>query len=64
MKPILAITMGDPAGIGPEIVVQALRSRRLWDACRPVVLGRRPALEAAARRLRAQIVFDPVGTRM
>jgi 4-hydroxythreonine-4-phosphate dehydrogenase len=64
MKPILAITMGDPAGIGPEIVVKGLRSRRLWNACRPVVLGRRPALEAAARRLGARIVFDAVGGRM
>ena len=61
MKPILAITMGDPAGIGPEIVVKALGSPRLRSACRPVVVGRRPVLEAAARRLRAKVAFDPVG---
>lgn len=64
MKPILAITMGDPAGVGPEIVVKALGSRRLWRACRPVVIGRRPALEAAARSLKSRIAFDPVGTRL
>lgn len=64
MKPLLAITMGDPAGIGPEIVVKALGSGRLWRACRPVVVGRRPVLEAAARRLRAKVVFDTAGARL
>lgn len=61
MKPILAITMGDPAGIGPEIVVKALGSPRLWKVCRPVVLGRLPVLEAAARAIDPDIVFVPVG---
>src|SRR5512139_3226969 len=64
MKPLLAITMGDPDGVGPEIVVKGLGSRRLWNACRPVVIGRRPALEAAAGRLGAKIAFDAVGTRL
>jgi 4-hydroxythreonine-4-phosphate dehydrogenase len=64
MKPLLAITMGDPGGIGPEIVVKALGSPRLRRACRPVVLGRRPVLEAAARRLRAKVVFDIAGARL
>ena len=39
MKPHLAITMGDPAGIGPEIVARALAQRELREACNPVVLG-------------------------
>jgi 4-hydroxythreonine-4-phosphate dehydrogenase len=37
--PILAITVGDPSGIGPEIVVKAIRDPRVVDACRPVIYG-------------------------
>ena len=39
MKPILAITMGDPAGIGPEIVVRALSHESTYQKCRPIVTG-------------------------
>lgn len=38
-KPILAVTMGDPAGIGPEIIVKALSSPAVHRVCRPVVVG-------------------------
>jgi 4-hydroxythreonine-4-phosphate dehydrogenase len=38
-KPIVAITMGDPAGIGPEIVVKTLSDRSVWDICRPLIVG-------------------------
>ena len=39
MKPKLAITMGDPAGIGPEIVVRALSRPETYEKCRPIVTG-------------------------
>lgn len=38
-KPIIAITLGDPAGIGPEIVVKALMNTQLYTVCRPLVIG-------------------------
>jgi len=38
-KPIIGITMGDPAGVGPEIVVKALTDRAVYERCRPVVIG-------------------------
>lgn len=38
-KPIVAITMGDPAGIGPEVVVKALQKGDLQKICRPLVVG-------------------------
>jgi len=38
-KPLLAITMGDPAGIGPEIIVKALGEPRLYDICTPLVVA-------------------------
>ena len=37
--PIIGITMGDPAGVGPEIIIKALSDRALYDICRPVVFG-------------------------
>jgi len=39
MLPRIAITMGDPAGIGPEIVVLAHRRKELFSWCLPVVYG-------------------------
>src|SRR5688572_4041044 len=39
MKPRIAVTLGDPAGIGPEIVAKALRDPRVRRACEPVVVG-------------------------
>ncbi|HET7034835.1 MAG TPA: 4-hydroxythreonine-4-phosphate dehydrogenase PdxA, partial [Thermomicrobiaceae bacterium] len=47
-RPLLAITMGDPAGIGPEIVLKALRHREVFAAARPLVIGDRRILRRAA----------------
>lgn len=38
-RPIIAITMGDPAGIGAEIAVKALADSKLYDTCKPFVIG-------------------------
>jgi 4-phospho-D-threonate 3-dehydrogenase / 4-phospho-D-erythronate 3-dehydrogenase len=38
-KPLIVITMGDPAGIGPEIIAKAIASGDLFSLCRPVVVG-------------------------
>ncbi len=48
--PAIALTLGDPAGIGPEIAVKALTSGAL-PPCRPLVVGPPAALRAAVRRL-------------
>lgn len=65
-KPIIAITMGDPAGIGPEIIVKALSKplgNRVRQLCRPVVVGNRAVMEKTAKRLKSSIeirsVTDP-----
>lgn len=39
MKPILGITMGDAAGIGPEVIIKALEDERIYDLAHPVVIG-------------------------
>jgi 4-hydroxythreonine-4-phosphate dehydrogenase len=38
-KPIIAITMGDPAGVGPEVTAKALAREEVWDCCCPLVVG-------------------------
>jgi 4-hydroxythreonine-4-phosphate dehydrogenase len=38
-KPIIAITMGDPASIGPEITVKALLNEAITSICKPLVVG-------------------------
>lgn len=45
MKPIIGITMGDAAGVGPEIIVKALGYKELYDKCKPVVIGDAKMLE-------------------
>lgn len=48
-KKVIGITMGDPAGIGPEITVKALSSPELYDRCRPIVIGDASVMEAAVK---------------
>jgi 4-hydroxythreonine-4-phosphate dehydrogenase len=47
-RPLLAITLGDPAGIGPEIIVKALQQPQVYEQCRPLVIGDRRMLAQAA----------------
>ncbi len=54
--------MGDPAGIGPEVIAKALADRALARMCRPVVVGSRAVMERtiASLKLPLQVVeFDP-----
>lgn len=37
--PIIGITMGDPSGVGPEIIIKALSDPEIYSFCRPVILG-------------------------
>jgi 4-hydroxythreonine-4-phosphate dehydrogenase len=53
--PLIAITMGDPAGIGPEIIVKAMGERTVFAQSRPVVLGDEGVLSEAARRSKAPV---------
>ena len=46
--PVVAITIGDPAGVGPEVVAAALAHGRLAEVCRPLVIGDGGVLQRAA----------------
>ncbi|MBM4338323.1 MAG: 4-hydroxythreonine-4-phosphate dehydrogenase PdxA [Deltaproteobacteria bacterium] len=48
--PKVGITMGDPTGIGPEIIAKALSMKEPFQACRPVVFGDEQVLLKAIRR--------------
>lgn len=39
VRPVIAITMGDPAGVGPEIVMKSLAHAEVYAQCRPLVIG-------------------------
>ncbi|XOV88947.1 MAG: 4-hydroxythreonine-4-phosphate dehydrogenase PdxA [Pseudomonadota bacterium] len=46
-KPVLAVTMGDPAGVGAEIVVKTFSNPRVFDRAQPFVIGNQACLTAA-----------------
>lgn len=56
--PRLALTLGDPNGIGPEILLRALAHDEVWSACLPVVIGRADILQNTARALGLQCEID------
>ncbi len=47
MKPRIGITIGDPAGIGAEITMKALKHKKIYESCVPVVIGDYEALREA-----------------
>ncbi len=62
--PLLAITLGDPAGIGPEVILKALAHEDVYERSRPLVIGDRRMLERAASFLSVvtppfDVVDDP-----
>ncbi len=54
-KPIIGITMGDPAGIGPEICLKALSGEGLHRQCAPVIIGDADVLRKTAANLELQV---------
>jgi 4-hydroxythreonine-4-phosphate dehydrogenase len=51
IKPFVGITLGDPAGIGPEIVLKAVAEPLVREACRPVIIGDAAELRRQALKL-------------
>src|SRR4030067_977295 len=52
MKPVIAVTRGDPAGFGPEILIKALNDARVKKAASVIAVGDMGVLKEAAKRLR------------
>jgi 4-hydroxythreonine-4-phosphate dehydrogenase len=64
VQPIIAITMGDPCGVGPEIIVKAFCSPRFPGECCPIVIGDRLPLERAIKLLGSSAVVSPLNEKM
>lgn len=63
IRPLLAISVGDPAGIGPEITAKALALPAIYEVCRPLVIGEggmmRQAVSFSGLRLDVKAVNEP-----
>ena len=59
-KPVTAITMGDPAGIGPEIVVGTMLDEEIHECCRPFVIGSIAILDRAAKILGKELRYNRI----
>lgn len=60
MKPIIAITMGDAAGVGPEIIIKSLTSKDIYNLSRPVVIGDASILIREVKALSKQLVVNVI----
>jgi 4-hydroxythreonine-4-phosphate dehydrogenase len=54
-KPFLAITMGDAAGIGPEVTAKTLVDPAMYEKCRPFVVGNTEAMNDALRLIKSDL---------
>ena len=72
-KPLIAITMGDPAGIGPEIIAKVFDSGEIFPHCLPVVVGDAGVMKKIIEQLNFSVTVhviaapsdaDPVRGRM
>lgn len=58
--PVIAITMGDAAGVGPEVIVGAFADVKLFAECNPIVIGDTARLKLAAKVLNSDIQISEV----
>lgn len=59
-KPIIGITMGDAAGVGPEIIVKSLQSEKVYEQSHPIVIGDAKMLKRAAEILKVDLTIKLV----
>jgi 4-hydroxythreonine-4-phosphate dehydrogenase len=57
---LVALTLGDVAGVGPELVVRAWRDPRFWAACRPIVIGDSAVLRRALPLTTPGLTIQPI----
>jgi 4-hydroxythreonine-4-phosphate dehydrogenase len=58
--PIIGITMGDAAGIGPEIIIKSLGHSDVYDRCRPLVIGDADRLYQAGRIIGSKLEINAI----
>lgn len=60
VKPIVGITMGDAAGVGPEIILKSLAQQEMYNMSRPLVIGDSKILERAKSFVNSELIVEPV----
>jgi len=60
LKPVLAITIGDASGIGPEICLKALQDEAVYKSCKPVLIGDINILSFYLERLKIPLQLNPI----
>ena len=58
--PLIGITMGDPTGIGPEIAAKALNEPKIYQMCRPLVVGDAKVMQEACKIARVNLKVNPI----
>lgn len=61
-KPIIAITMGDPASIGPEIAIKALLQKNIHEICKPVIVGDANVFEQIISKLQLHASVNTINS--
>jgi len=59
-KPIIGITMGDPAGIGAEIAVKALSKKEIYQKSRPIVIGSKCVIDDALKFIPSNLKLNVI----
>ena len=60
VKPVIAITMGDPASIGPEIAVKALLEEKIYAICNPVLVGDAGVFRHITAHLKLPVIINAI----
>lgn len=61
-RPLIGISVGDPAGIGPEITAKALSSPENYEICRPLIVAEAEMMKEAIRFSKLELSIHPVSS--
>lgn len=59
-RPVIAITMGDPTGVGPEVIAKALAHQEVHERCLPLVFGDVNRMEIAVRITKSPLRIEKI----
>ncbi len=60
LRPIIGITMGDPAGIGPEVAAKTLDKKEIYEICQPIIIGDAEVMRQATHIAKLNLQVRPV----
>src|SRR5688500_13611512 len=60
IKPVVGITMGDAAGVGPEIILKSLENEEMYEISNPLVIGDSKILERAKSFVNSNLTIETI----